>query len=123
MEPHIKKLLDDITEAPTEEAARMLSVVQNRSSITAEEIDYLMNTYGKNVQVYNALHDIAQAHKYYDFKVNPTMQQLQDIQRVEKLMDRYTYIDVQNGSLTDTDAMLTLTAFEDAAHLEQSTWE
>ena len=120
MTPLINDVLNTITEAPTEEAVRMIDVVRGRTNISADEIDYLMNRYGNNVQVYNALHDIAKSHEYYDFKQNGYMKQLSDFQKIEKYFDKFNCYDIDNGNLTDTGAMLVVTYFEDATDLEHS---
>ena len=45
--------------APGADAAAVIAVMQGRSNVTREEIDAMIETYGSNYLVYNALRDVA----------------------------------------------------------------
>ena len=94
-------LSNDIAEAPSDEAIRALQVANMRTSITADEIDFMMNKYGKNVQAYNALKDIAAKHKYHNFKSDQTLQQFQDLSHVSSVLHGINTLSVENGKITD----------------------
>lgn len=96
----LKTIMDDIAEAPSDEAIRALQVANMRTSITDDEIDFMMNKYGKNVQVYSALKDIAVKHKFYNFKPDRTLQQFNELSELSHIMNGFDSFGIEKDPVS-----------------------
>lgn len=76
---------DRLTTAPSAEAANMLTVINARKKVSAEELDLLMTRYGRDCpSVYNALLEKAESLEYHDFMPHPITK---EAEKVSALMD------------------------------------
>ena len=80
---------DQITRAPSTDAVNSIMLLSNRKDVSSDEIDMLMNKYGKDCpQAYKALREIAESHGYYDFVEDPVSRQAENIMILANSIDR-----------------------------------
>lgn len=76
------------TAAPSNEAVNVVTLINSRQNVSAEEIDQLMTKYGQDCpMVYKALHEKAQSLGYRDFKPHPITEVAENIERLSGTID------------------------------------
>lgn len=81
----------EYTKAPSNEALNVITLVNSRSQIPAEEIDALMTRYGADCpMVYNALKEKAISLNYWDFKDHPLKAEYDNIAQLTNGIQRIT---------------------------------
>ena len=96
--PLIEKLKKDVAEAPTTEATNTISLLALRSDIDENEISFLMEQYGNNVQCYKAIKDIARKHEINTYSENPTMAQYERLTGLYSKLDSWNTIQAEEMS-------------------------
>lgn len=77
------------TAAPSTEAVNVVTLLNARQNVSADEIDQLMTKYGHDCpMVYKALHEKAQALGYHDFKPHPITEEAENMDAVSRIIDR-----------------------------------
>ena len=86
-----------MTEAPTTEAVNTVSLLNLRSTVTADEINDLLDRYGENVQAFRAISSVAteKGLKEYEWFMHPVESDMQKAEDLSKALDR---------ALSDTNA-------------------
>lgn len=79
VQAEIDKLNDKMTEAPTDDAVRALTVVGMRDNVSREEFEALLNRYGNNYQSEKTIINLAAKNKIY-FDREPLEQKLDDLE-------------------------------------------
>ena len=82
LDEQVSALHAKMAEAPTQEAVRVVQMLQLRDELTSDEVDALLRTYGSNVQAYKAIASVASAHKIHvpPCPLDEEMKALQDLQ-------------------------------------------
>lgn len=76
------------TAAPSNEAVNVVTLLNSRQKVSADEIDQLMTKYGQDCpMVYRALHEKAQSLGYRDFKPHPITEAAENIERLSGTID------------------------------------
>lgn len=109
-----EKIQKEMTEAPSEEAARAVQAFVVRAvdkeiedsaqrNKYADEVDGLMNAWGSNYLSYQALKHYAEVAGVKDFKEHETQKKLEALQRIETLVNETfnAYSVVSNGLSED----------------------
>ena len=77
------------TAAPSTEAVNVVTLLNARQNVSAEEIDQLMTKYGHDCpMVYKALHEKAESLGYHDFKPHPIAEEAENMEAMTSLIDR-----------------------------------
>lgn len=76
------------TAAPSTEAVNVVTLLNVRQNVSADEIDQLMTKYGHDCpMVYKALYEKAESLGYHDFKPHPTAEAAENIEQLKSLID------------------------------------
>lgn len=107
VDPIAKDILDLNTKAPTTEAVNVVTLINAREHVSADEIDQLMTKYGRECpMVYRALYDKAQSLGYKDFMQHPISEEAENIESLSSLIDRtYSTAAAEHNILANTAAM------------------
>ena len=82
-------LAEQNTKAPSTEAANVVTLMNSRKSVSADEIDQLMTRYGHDCpMVYNALLEKAQSLGYHDFKPHPIAEEADNVNALISAIDK-----------------------------------
>ena len=104
------EVIDKNLTAPSTEAVNMLTLLNTRQNISADEIDQLMTKYGQDCpMVYKALHEKAQALGYHDFKPHPITEAVENIEAMSKAIDSCISSDRAEYNLVSSTAALNVT--------------
>ena len=111
-------LIDDLaaevvnqnTTAPAQEAVNVVSIINARNEVSAEEIDALMTRYGHDCpMVYKALYEKAQSLGYRDFKQHPLVEEAENMAALSKAIDRTFDSRSAENSMVASTAAFTVT--------------
>lgn len=73
-----------------------------RKDITENEVEDLLNRYGDNVQAYSTINSIAKDHGIKVFKDNPIGKDLENVEEVRSLLDKFiNYERATSGRTSD----------------------
>ena len=76
------------TKAPDTEAVNVLSVLNARQNVSADEIDELMTKYGLECpMIYKAMREKAESLGYHDFKPHPVSEKAEDMDAFSRVID------------------------------------
>ena len=96
--------------APSTEAVNMVTLLNARQNVSAEEIDQLMTKYGLDCpMVYKALHEKAQSLGYHDFKPHPIAEEAENIEAMTRAIDACISSDRAENSMVSSTAALSVT--------------
>lgn len=99
------------TAAPSTEAVNVVTLLNARQNVSADEIDQLMTKYGQDCpMVYKALHEKAQALGYHDFKPHPIAEEAENMEAVSRIIDR-TF----SATSAENNIVISAAAFETTA--------
>lgn len=65
LDTQVAALRARMAEAPTQEAVRVVQMLQLRNEMTPGEVDELLKAYGSNAQTYKSIASVAAAHKVH----------------------------------------------------------
>ena len=72
-----------VTEAPSDEAVRVVQMLQPRNELSADEVHYLLEVYGNNAQAYKAIASVA-ASKGVRVMPCPIDEELKDLEALKR---------------------------------------
>lgn len=99
------------TAAPSTEAVNVVTLLNARKNVSAEEIDQLMLKYGTDCpMVYEALHEKAVSLGYYDFKPHPIAEEAQNMEAMTGVIDKTFNGLTAEGNIAVTAAAFNVTA-------------
>lgn len=103
------ELMAQNTAAPSTEAVNVVTLLNARQNVSAEEIDQLMTKYGADCpMVYKALYEKAQSLGYHDFKPHPIAEAAENIEQLNSVIDR-GFNAYNEGNMVATTAALDVT--------------
>lgn len=93
--------------APSTEAVNVVTLLNTRQNVSADEIDQLMTKYGLDCpMVYKALHEKAESLGYHDFKQHPITEQAENIANMSRTIDSaISCASAENSIVTSTAAL------------------
>ena len=99
------------TAAPSTEAVNVVTLLNARQNVSADEIDQLMTKYGTDCpMVYKALHEKAESLGYHDFKPHPIAQAAENVEAMNSLIDRtFGTTAAENSNMVVTTAAFNVT--------------
>lgn len=96
--------------APSTEAVNMVTLLNARQNVSAEEIDQLMTKYGLDCpMVYKALHEKARSLGYHDFKPHPIAEEAENIEAMTRAIDSAISSNRAENSIVTSTAALSAT--------------
>ena len=84
-----------LTEAPTDEAVRVISLLRDREFIDATEFEAVVNKYGNNILAYRALNEIGKKHGYHLPELD-RLEKYEGLKMLKKSIDDYLGHEVPN---------------------------
>lgn len=103
------KILDEVisatraeaTEAPSQEAVRVVQMLQLRDELTADEVHNLLSVYGSNAQAYKAIASVA-ASKGVRVMACPIDEELKGLEALKRdILRTLTLANAEGGRATD----------------------
>ena len=90
-----EEIAQKLTDAPSSEAVNTLMLLGMRKNITEGDINNLMERYGNNPQVYQAINDIAQDHNINIYKKHPIVEHSEKLEILADNINHLSKFDVQ----------------------------
>lgn len=99
------------TAAPSTEATNVITLLNSRQNVSADEIDQLMTKYGADCpMVYNALLEKADSLGYHDFRPHPVTAEAESIEAMANIIDKTFIANRAEHNMVSTTAAFTGTA-------------
>ena len=104
------EIMAENTKAPSTEAVNVVTLLNARQNVSADEIDQLMTKYGHDCpMVYKALHEKAESLGYHDFKQHPIVEAAENMEMLNSTIDRCFDVYSAENSMVATTAAFEVT--------------
>ena len=100
LDPVKKQLREEYAVAPSQDAINTITLLGTRKNIDQEELSYIIDMYGDNVQAYNAIRDIASNHNIH-LAEHEISSELENVESIERSVSKFSLAEANNGKASE----------------------